>query len=118
MNVVTKAVYRLVNPPRMSDPDRLRGAVSGKTVLVTGASYGLGNATATKLAAAGATVLAVARSADELDALAESISVRGERAIALPADLTDEAAVTALAQRVLDGYGPPDIVVSNAGKSL
>ena len=118
MNVATKAVDRLVNPPRISDPDRLRAAVSGKTVLVTGASYGLGNATAIKLAAAGATVLAVARSADELDALAASITERGERAIALPADLTDDNAVAALAARILEAYGPPDIVVSNAGKSI
>jgi NAD(P)-dependent dehydrogenase (short-subunit alcohol dehydrogenase family) len=118
MKVATKAVDRLVNPPRMSDPDRLRDAVSGKTVLVTGASYGLGNATAIKLAAAGATVLAVARSAQELFSLAASITARGERAIALPADLTIESAVTALAERILDRHGPPDIVVSNAGKSI
>jgi NAD(P)-dependent dehydrogenase (short-subunit alcohol dehydrogenase family) len=118
MNVATKAVDRLVNPPRISDPERLRAAVSGKTVLVTGASYGLGNATAIKLAAAGATVLAVARSADELNELAASITARGERAVALPADLTDEAAVAALARRILEAHGPPDIVVSNAGKSI
>jgi NAD(P)-dependent dehydrogenase (short-subunit alcohol dehydrogenase family) len=118
MNVATTAIDRLVNPPRMSDPDRLRAAVSGKTVLVTGASYGLGNATAIKLAAAGAAVLAVARSADELDALAASITARGERAVALPADLTDEDAVDALAKRILETHGPPDIVVSNAGKSI
>jgi len=118
MNVATKAIDRLVNPPRMSDPDRLRDAVCGKTVLVTGASYGLGNATALKLAAAGATVLAVARSADELNALAASITARGGCAVALPVDLTDEGAVTALVQRVLEAHGPPDIVVSNAGKSI
>jgi NAD(P)-dependent dehydrogenase (short-subunit alcohol dehydrogenase family) len=118
MNVATKAIDRLVNPPRTSDPDRLRAAVSGKTVLVTGASYGLGNATAIKLAAAGATVLAVARSAEELDALAASISARGERAVALPADLTNEGEVSALVERILQAHGPPDIVVSNAGKSI
>lgn len=118
MNVATKAVDRLVNPPRMSDPDRLRAAVSGKVVLVTGASYGLGKATALKLAAAGATVLLVARSADELDALAAAITARGGRAIAFPADLTDEAVVTALAERINEVHGPPDIVVSNAGKSI
>ena len=118
MNVATKAVDRLVNPPRMSDPDRLRDAVSGKTVLVTGASYGLGNATAIKLAAAGATVLAVARSAPELFSLAASITARGEHAVALPADLTVESAVLALAERILDRHGAPDIVVSNAGKSI
>ena len=118
MNVATKAIDRLVNPPRLSDPDRLRAAVSGKTVLVTGASYGLGNATAIKLAAADATVLAVARSADELNELAASVTARGERAIALPADLTDEDAVAELAERILVTHGPPDIVVSNAGKSI
>ena len=86
MNVAARAIDKLVNPPRMSDPDRLRAAVSGKTVLVTGASYGLGNATAIKLAAAGARVLLVARSEDELNALAASITARGDHAIAIPAD--------------------------------
>jgi FlaA1/EpsC-like NDP-sugar epimerase len=61
MNIATKAIDLLVNPPRISDPKRLRAAVDGKTVLVTGASYGLGEATAHKLAAAGATTLLVAR---------------------------------------------------------
>jgi NAD(P)-dependent dehydrogenase (short-subunit alcohol dehydrogenase family) len=118
MNVAAKAIDKLVNPPRMSDPDRLRAAVSGKTVLVTGASHGLGNATAIKLAAAGATVLLVARSEDELNSLAASITARGDHAIAIPADLTDEATVTALAEWITEAHGPPDIVVSNAGKSI
>lgn len=118
MNVATKAVDRLVNPPRMSDPDRLRAAVSGKIVLVTGASHGLGKATAVKLAEAGASVLLVARSEDELDALAGAITARGGHAIAFPADLTDEAIVSALAERIIEAHGPPDIVVSNAGKSI
>jgi FlaA1/EpsC-like NDP-sugar epimerase len=65
MNLATQAFKtatdRLANPARVSDPDRLRRAVSGKTVLVTGASYGIGEATARKLAAAGATVLVVGR---------------------------------------------------------
>jgi hypothetical protein len=39
VNVVAEVIDRLANPARISDPDRLRGAVSGKTVLVTGASY-------------------------------------------------------------------------------
>jgi NAD(P)-dependent dehydrogenase (short-subunit alcohol dehydrogenase family) len=102
----------------MSDPDRLRAAVSGKIVLVTGASHGLGKATAVKLAEAGASVLLVARSEDELDALAGAITARGGHAIAFPADLTDEAIVSALAERIIEAHGPPDIVVSNAGKSI
>src|SRR4051794_14788077 len=67
ISVRGKVVDMLANPPRVPDPVRLKSAVTGKTVLVTGASYGLGEATATKLAAAGATVLLVARSADKLD---------------------------------------------------
>ncbi|HME74818.1 MAG TPA: SDR family NAD(P)-dependent oxidoreductase [Mycobacterium sp.] len=118
MNLVAKAFDKIVNPPRVSDPDRLRAAVSGKTVLVTGASYGLGEATARKLGAAGATVLLVARSADRLAALAASVNAGGGRAAAYPADLTDLTAVAALAKRLTENHGPMDVVVSNAGKSI
>jgi short-subunit dehydrogenase len=79
MNVAAKAVDLLANPARVSNLDKLRSAISGKTVLVTGASYGVGEATARKLAAAGATVLVVARSADKLDELAASINASGEK---------------------------------------
>ena len=112
------ATDRLANPARISDPDKLRGAVSGKTVMVTGASYGIGEATARNLAAAGATVLVVARSAERLDDLAAAINAGGGRAVAYPTDLTDEAAVSALTKQVTQDHGPLDIVVSNAGKSL
>ena len=118
MNLVAKAVDKIANPPRVSDPDRLRAVVSGKTVLVTGASYGLGEATARKLGAAGASVLLVARSADRLAALAASINAGGGRAAAYPTDLSDETAVPALAERLTENHGPMDIVVSNAGKSI
>src|SRR5947209_19866933 len=74
------AADRLANPARISDPDRLRDVVSGKTVLVTGASYGIGEATARKMAAAGATVLVVARSAERLEDLAAAINAGGGRA--------------------------------------
>jgi NAD(P)-dependent dehydrogenase (short-subunit alcohol dehydrogenase family) len=118
MSSAGKIIDILVNPPRVSDPDRLRSAVSGKTVLVTGASFGLGEATAGKLAAAGATVLLVARSADKLDQVAASISDAGGRAVPYPTDLTDEAGVTALTKRLTEKHGPLDIVVSNAAKSI
>jgi len=118
MNLVAKAVDKIANPPRVSDPDRLRAVVSGKTVLVTGASHGLGEAAARKLGAAGATVLLVARSTDKLAALAASINAGGGRAAAYPADLSDETAVAALAERLTENHGPMDVVVSNAGKSI
>jgi NAD(P)-dependent dehydrogenase (short-subunit alcohol dehydrogenase family) len=114
----SRATDRLANPARISDPDKLRSAVSGKTVLVTGASYGIGEATARRLAAAGATVLVVARSAERLDDLAASINAGGGQSVAYPTDLTDEAAVSVLTKQVTENHGPLDIVVSNAGKSL
>lgn len=86
--------------------------------MVTGASYGIGEATARRLAAAGATVLVVARSAERLDDIAASINAGGGKAVAYPTDLTDEAAVSALTKQVTEDYGALDIVVSNAGKSL
>ncbi len=118
MNVASRTIDLLANPGRISDPDRLRSVVSGKTVLVTGASFGVGEATARKLGAAGATVLVVARSADRLHELAASINAGGGKAAAYPADLTDEAAVTALTKQIGEEHGALDIVVSNAGKSL
>jgi NAD(P)-dependent dehydrogenase (short-subunit alcohol dehydrogenase family) len=118
MNVAAKAVDLLANPARISNVDKLRSAISGKTVLVTGASFGVGEATARKLAAAGATVLVVARSADKLDELAASINAGGGKAVAYPTDLTDETAVGELTKKIGDEHGPLDIVVSNAGKSL
>jgi NAD(P)-dependent dehydrogenase (short-subunit alcohol dehydrogenase family) len=126
VNVIAQAVQKalkrasdgLANPARVSDPDKLRSAVSGKTVLVTGASYGIGEATARNLAAAGATVLVVARSAERLDNLAASINAGGGRAITYPTDLTDEPAVNVLTKQITENHGPLDIVVSNAGKSL
>lgn len=118
MSLAGKVLNTLVSPPRVSDQGRLRSAVSGKTVLVTGASYGLGEATARKLAAAGATVLLVARSADKLDEVTVSISGAGGHAIAYPTDLTDEAQMTALTNQLAEQHGPVDIVVSNAAKSI
>src|ERR1700733_13517484 len=111
------ATDRLANPARGSDPDKLRGAVCGKTVLVTGASYGIGEATARKLAAAGARVLIVARSAERLDDVAASINAGGGQAVVYPTDLSDEDAVSDLAKQINENHGPLDIVVSNAGKS-
>src|SRR6201997_2400281 len=122
VNVIAQAfetaTSRLANPAWVSDPDKLRTIVSGKTVLVTGASYGIGEATARKMAAAGATVLVVARSAERLDDLAAAINAGGGRAVAYPTDLTEETAVSALTKQITEDHGQVDIVVSNAGKSL
>ncbi|MCA2241461.1 SDR family NAD(P)-dependent oxidoreductase [Mycobacterium sp. WUMAC-067] len=116
--VFTKAGDHVANPARVPDPDKLRAVAAGKTALVTGASYGIGEATARSLAAAGATVLVVARSEERLCDLTASINAGGGHAVAYPTDLTDESAVSGLTKQITEEHGPLDIVVSNAGKSL
>lgn len=113
-----RVVDRVVNPSRISDEAALRAAVEGRTVLITGASYGLGEATARLLSRHGAQVLVVARTAERLDRLVSEIRAEGGRASAYPVDLGDFDAVGALAARVLAEHGGVDVVVNNAGKSM
>lgn len=90
---------------------------SGKIVLLTGASAGIGRAAAREFSREGATVLAVARDEARLRALAEEDLAPG-RVLALPADVSDAASMEALSERVLADHGPPDVVVANAGIGL
>ena len=100
-------------------PDhRLTEAVRDKVVLVTGSSYGIGEATAKRLARAGATVLLVARTADQLNTVADEISTAGGKAHAYPTDLADPAAIEQLVKDVLRDHDHVDVLVSNAGKSI
>lgn len=118
MSVFDRVVHRVVNPPGLSDDSALRQAVTGKTVLVTGASFGLGEATARKLAEAGATVLVVARTAERLEALVAEITAAGGTAHAYAVDLTDEAAVDKMVGDIAAAHDGVDVIVNNAGKSM
>ncbi|WP_067832091.1 SDR family NAD(P)-dependent oxidoreductase [Actinomadura kijaniata] len=89
----------------------LRGAV----VLITGASSGIGAASARAFARAGATVALVARDAGRLRALADELGRSGGAAHAFPADLSVPEAVEAMAAEVRDSLGVPDVIVNNAG---
>lgn len=109
---------RLLAPPGCADEEQLRGAVEGKTVLVTGASFGIGAALATRLGAAGAEVLIVARSAAELETREASIREAGGLAHAHPLDLTQPDQVEAVARQILEQHGGVDVVIHNAGKSI
>jgi NAD(P)-dependent dehydrogenase (short-subunit alcohol dehydrogenase family) len=102
---------------RISD-ERLSAAVRDKVILVTGSSYGIGEATARRLAAAGATVLLVARTEDQLQLVAEDIRSAGGTAYVYPANLADPGAVEELGRTVLAEHGRVDVLVSNAGKSI
>ncbi|HEX6443722.1 MAG TPA: SDR family NAD(P)-dependent oxidoreductase [Streptosporangiales bacterium] len=83
-------------------------------VIVTGASRGIGAASARALAAAGAAVVLAARSEAALSALAEEIRAAGGRASAVPTDVTDPASVRTLVERAVDEYGRLDAAVNNA----
>ncbi|HUG99376.1 MAG TPA: SDR family oxidoreductase [Gammaproteobacteria bacterium] len=108
---------------RNLDPDlfvdrSLRGAIGGKTVLVTGASSGIGQATACRLAEAGARVIMVARGEEALRETQADIEERGGEAHWYTCDLTNLEEIDGLIARVLADHGHVDILVNNAGRSI
>ncbi|MGU3498053.1 SDR family oxidoreductase [Mycobacterium sp. C31M] len=90
----------------------------GKRILITGASSGIGEASAVKLARLGASVIVVARRSDLLDTVTDTIRADGGMAEAITADLSDLDAVDALSAKVLDSHGGVDILINNAGRSI
>jgi NADP-dependent 3-hydroxy acid dehydrogenase YdfG len=97
----------------MHNPD-----LSGRVAAITGASSGIGEATAVTLARAGAAVSLAARRSDRIEALAERITGDGGRAIAIETDVTDEAQANAFVTRTNEELGRLDILVNNAGVML
>jgi NADP-dependent 3-hydroxy acid dehydrogenase YdfG len=92
--------------------------LDGTVALVTGASSGIGEATAKRLAAEGAAVAVAARRMDRLERLVEEIDDAGGRALAIEADVTDRAQAEALVERAVKDLGRLDTVVNNAGVML
>lgn len=91
----------------------MSGALADRCAVVTGASRGIGAATARALSAAGARVALMARGADALQSLAEEL---GSRALPIPCDVTDRVAVTRAAAAIVNALGgAPDVLVNNAG---
>ena len=93
-------------------------ALDGKAAAITGASSGIGEATALALAGAGATVAIGARREDRLSSLAERIEGDGGRALALPVDLADEDSARSFVTEAHSQLGGLDILVNNAGVML
>ena len=91
------------------------GELSGKAAIVTGASRGIGAATARELASQGVAVLLAARSVAAIDAIADEIRAVGGRAETIACDVADYDAVSTAVRKCLEAFGRLDILVNNAG---
>lgn len=111
------ATFVGVRPHRV-DGAALRRRVGGRTVVVTGASRGVGRAVAARCAAAGAHVVLLARDGGALASVADRLTAAGGRASTIAVDLRDTDAARDAAERVLADHGPPALLVSNAGHSI
>lgn len=89
--------------------------IEGKVVVITGASSGLGEATARHLSALGATVVLGARRVDRIEALAEELTRAGGKAVAVATDVTDHEAVKVLVDTAVLSFGRIDVMINNAG---
>jgi NADP-dependent 3-hydroxy acid dehydrogenase YdfG len=96
----------------------MAGKLEGKVALVTGASSGIGEATALALAGEGAAVALGARRADRLESLRERIEGDGGRAVAIEVDVSDEEAASGFVESAREQLGGIDILVNNAGVML
>ncbi len=96
----------------------LSGSVKGKTVLITGASSGIGASAARQIGEAGGTILLVARTREKLQEVADEVAEAGGKAYVHPCDLSDVDDIDRMANEVLESHGHVDILVNNAGKSI
>jgi NAD(P)-dependent dehydrogenase (short-subunit alcohol dehydrogenase family) len=108
---------------RNLDPDLFKdrsfeGAVNGKTVIITGASSGIGLAAAHKIAAAGGIPILVARSMDKLEEAKAEIERAGGTAYAYSCDLSDYDAIDAAIEKIFSEHASIDMLVNNAGRSI
>jgi 7-alpha-hydroxysteroid dehydrogenase len=104
----------VTSPPSALDAFRL----DGKCAIVTGAGRGIGAATARAFADAGADLVLAARTKEQLEAVAEDVQARGRRALVIPMDVNDNAAVEDLVDQAVSVFGRLDIVVNNAGGTM
>jgi NAD(P)-dependent dehydrogenase (short-subunit alcohol dehydrogenase family) len=96
----------------------LKGNVAGKTVIITGASSGIGEATALKLAPTGAKLILVARDITKLEATQAQITELGGEAHIYSCDISDMESCDVLVKAVLEAHGPIDVLINNAGRSI
>ena len=104
--------------PEVPTEKNLRKALQDRVVVVTGASSGIGRATAQLVARHGAKTVLVSRTREKLDALRDEIEAEGGKAFVYPADLSDLDACDTMIQKVLGDHGQVDVLVNNAGRSI
>jgi thioester reductase-like protein len=108
---------RTYSPDRKKDKQLAR-AIKGKTVMITGASSGIGRATALRVGAAGGKVVLVARGVEALEQTKREIEDLGGVAFVHRCDLADMSDIERMAKEVLDEHGRVDVLVNNAGRSI
>jgi NAD(P)-dependent dehydrogenase (short-subunit alcohol dehydrogenase family) len=108
---------RRLDPEALTERN-LRTVLEGRVVLVTGASSGIGRATAELVGRHGAKVLLVSRTKEKLDVLKQEIEAGGGLAHVYPTDLSDLAECDAMIAKVLAEHGAVDILINNAGRSI
>src|SRR6476659_11475431 len=101
--------------PRMTNGEFMPPPLAGRVALVTGASRGIGHATALALAKAGAHVVAIARTVGGLEELDDAIKQAGGSATLVPLDLKDYDGIDRLGASLNERYGKLDVLVANAG---
>jgi NAD(P)-dependent dehydrogenase (short-subunit alcohol dehydrogenase family) len=104
--------------PSTANDSRARRALEGKKVVITGASSGIGRATALKVAQAGGVPLLVARGKEDLEELRTHIASTGGRAEVYPCDLSDLQAIDRLTEQITAEHESIDFIVNNAGRSI
>ncbi|MFM8763169.1 MAG: SDR family NAD(P)-dependent oxidoreductase, partial [Solirubrobacterales bacterium] len=96
----------------------LEAAINGRTVVITGASSGIGRSTALKVAASGGIPIMVARNIEKLEEVREEIEMRGGTASVYSADLADLDSIDGLVEQILADHASVDMIVNNAGRSI
>ncbi|MCL6270459.1 SDR family oxidoreductase [Sansalvadorimonas sp. 2012CJ34-2] len=104
--------------PELFVEKTLKGAVAGKTVFVTGATSGIGKATALKLAETDAKIILVARTPEKLEETCQEIEAKGGKGFVYQCDISNMEDCDRLVQKVLEDHGNVDILVNNAGRSI
>ncbi|WP_103382926.1 SDR family NAD(P)-dependent oxidoreductase [Pseudonocardia dioxanivorans] len=112
------AVISTAHPNHNPDPVTIRGRrLTGKTIFITGASAGIGEAAARRFAAEGASVAVGARRTGRLERLVDELTAEGGEALAVGLDVTDEASVARAVQTTVDRFGRLDGALNNAALS-